>query len=120
MEINKLTERVIGCAYNVSNALGVGYLEKVYENALAVELRAQEIKVVQQKPIAVVYRGVIVGEYIADMLVDDQLILEIKAARAIDRAHEAQLINYLKTTGIHTGLVLNFGTSHLGISRKVA
>ena len=120
MEINKLTERVIGCAYNVSNALGVGYLEKVYENALAVELRAQEIKVVQQKPIAVVYRGVIVGEYIADMLVDDQLILEIKAARAIDRAHEAQLINYLKATGIHTGLVLNFGTSHLGISRKVA
>jgi GxxExxY protein len=120
MEINKLTEGVIGCAFNVSNALGVGYLEKVYENALAVELRAQEIKVVQQKPISVVYRGVIVGEYIADMLVDDQLILEIKAARAIDRAHEAQLINYLKATGIHTGLVLNFGTSHLGISRKVA
>ena len=120
MEINKLTERVIGCAYNVSNTLGIGYLEKVYENALAVELRAQEIKVVQQKPISVVYRGVIVGEYIADMLVDDQLILEIKAARAIDRAHEAQLINYIKATGIHTGLVLNFGTSHLGISRKVA
>ena len=120
MEINKLTERVIGCAYQVSNTLGVGFLEKVYENALAVELRALGTKVEQQKPISVVYHGVIVGEYVADMLVDDILILEIKATKAIDLAHEAQLINYLRATGVHTGLVLNFGTSHLGISRKVA
>ena len=120
MEINKLTELVIGSAYKVSNTLGVGFLEKVYENALVIELRQAGLKVEQQKPVPVVYHGAIVGDYIADLLVDDQLILEIKAAKSIDTSHEAQLINYLKATGIHTGLLLNFGTSHLGISRKVA
>ena len=120
MEINELTEIVIGKAFVVSNTLGVGFLEKVYENALAVELRETGLKVEQQKPIPVVYRKVVVGDYIADMLVENQLILEIKATKAIDISHEAQLINYLKATGIHTGLILNFGTPHLGISRKVA
>ena len=119
MEINQLTEIVIGKAFVVSNTLGVGYLEKVYENALAFELRDAGLRVEQQKSIPVVYRGVIVGDYIADILVDDQLILEIKATKTIDLPHEAQLLNYLKTTGIHTGLILNFGTSHLGIKRKV-
>jgi GxxExxY protein len=119
MEINQLTEIVIGKAFVVSNTLGVGYLEKVYENALALELREAGLKIELQKSIPVQYKGKVVGDYIADIIVDSILILEIKNARAIDASHEAQLLNYLKTTGIHYGLILNFGTSHLGIKRKV-
>jgi GxxExxY protein len=118
MEINQLTEIVIGRAFVVSNTLGIGYLEKVYENALALELREAVLKVEQQKPVPVTYRGTMVGNYIADMIIDGELLLEIKNDKAIDISHEAQLLNYLKTTGIHYGLFLNFGTSHLGISRK--
>ena len=118
MEINQLTEIVIGRAFVVSNTLGVGYLEKVYENALALELRDAGLKVELQKPIPVCYRGTVVGDYIADMIIEGALILEIKNAKAIDASHEAQLLNYLKTTGIHYGLILNFGTPHLGIKRK--
>jgi GxxExxY protein len=118
MEINQLTEIVIGKAFDVINTLGVGYLEKVYENALALELREAGFKVEPQKSIPVSYKGTVVGDYIADMIVEGVLILEIKNTKTIDLSHEAQLLNYLKTTGIHYGLILNFGTSHMGIKRK--
>jgi GxxExxY protein len=118
-EKDKLTEAIIGCAFTVSNTLGIGFLEKVYENALAIELGTTGLKCEQQKPIPVTYRGAGVGDYFADILVEGQVILEIKAANAIEDSHKAQLINYLKATGIHRGLILNFGTTKLGFVRMV-
>jgi GxxExxY protein len=116
---DKLTEAIIGCAFTVSNTLGSGFLEKVYENALTIELKACGLKCEQQKAIRVMYKGVYVGEYFADILVEGSVILEIKAAKLIDDIHQAQLINYLKATGIHTGLILNFGTPRIGFKRMV-
>jgi GxxExxY protein len=116
---DKLTETIIGCAFTVSNSLGCGFLEKVYENALTIELKAAGLRCEQQKPIPVTYRGDSVGDYFADILVEGQVILEIKASKAIDETHQAQLINYLKATGIHRGLILNFGTPRLGFKRMV-
>lgn len=118
-EKDKLTETIIGCAFKVSNTLGTGFLEKVYENSLAIELKMSGLTCEQQKPIPVTYRGVIVGDYYADILVEGQVILEIKASRTIDDAHKAQILNYLKATGLHRGLLLNFGTTKLGITRMV-
>ena len=118
-EKDRLTETIIGCAFKVSNTLGCGFLEKVYENALAIEISESGLKCEQQKPIPVTYRGIPVGDYYADILVEGQVILEIKAAKAIDESHQAQLINYLKATGIHRGLILNFGTAKLGCKRMV-
>jgi GxxExxY protein len=116
---DKLTEKIIGCAFTVSNTLGCGFLEKVYENALMVEMKACGLACEQQKQIPVTYRGTMVGDYYADILVESQVILEIKAAKAIDDTHQAQLINYLKATSIHTGLILNFGTPKVGFKRLV-
>ncbi len=118
-ERDKLTESIIGCAFKVSNTLGSGFLEKVYENALAIELTSAGLKCEQQKPIPVNYRGINVGDYYADILVENEVILEIKSAKAIEDGHQAQLINYLKATGIHRGLILNFGTAKLGFKRMV-
>ncbi len=118
-ESDKLTETIIGCAFTVSNTLGTGFLEKVYENALVIELKTAGLRCEQQKPIPVSYRGIAVGDYYADILVEGQVILEIKAAKAIDDSHQDQLINYLKATSIHTGLILNFGTARLGYKRMV-
>ncbi len=118
-ERDKLTEAIIGCAFTVSNTLGTGFLEKVYENALAIELKTAGLRCEQQKPIPVSYRGIAVGDYYADIFVEGQVILEIKASKAIDESHQAQLINYLKGTGIHRGLILNFGTIKLGFKRMV-
>jgi GxxExxY protein len=116
---DKLTETIIGCASKVSNTLGCGFLEKVYENALVIEIKISGLKCEQQKPIPVTYRGTIVGDYFADILVKGQVILEIKAAKAIDDSHQAQLLNYLKATSIHRGLILNFRTTKLGYKRMV-
>jgi GxxExxY protein len=115
----EVTERIIGCAIRVSNTLGVGFLEKVYENALVVELARAGLGVEQQKPIQVSYEGVIVGEFGADIIVNGSVILELKAAKIIDPVHQAQLLNYLKATGLKVGLILNFGTPRLGIKRMV-
>ncbi len=117
--VDELTELVIGCALTVSNSLGCGFLEKVYENALAHELRKHGLEVQQQKPIEVVYDGVEVGVYVADLIVNDLLILELKAAKAIDNAHVAQCINFLRACGKNIGLILNFGTPRLQIKRLV-
>jgi GxxExxY protein len=116
-EINSLTERVIGCAYSVHNALGPGFLEKVYENALRIELEEAGLGVTQQKPIPVLYRGQTVGEFFADLFVDNRLIVELKAVRQISQEHEVQLVNYLTATGVDDGLLINFGPSVI-IRRK--
>ena len=103
------TSKIIGIFYTVYNTLGHGLLEKVYENALAIELRKQGMLTEQQKRIEVFYDGQRVGDYYADIVVDGCVILELKAADAIAPEHEAQLINYLKGTDIEVGLLLNFG-----------
>jgi GxxExxY protein len=95
--------------FQVYNALGYGFLEKVYENALTYELRKQDYQVLQQVPIKVRYDGIIVGDYYADLLVNDSVILELKAVERIAAEHEAQLLNYLRATEIDVGLLLNFG-----------
>jgi GxxExxY protein len=103
------TGKIIKAFFTVYNDLGYGFLEKVYENALVLELRALGLSVEQQKPISVYYRGVPVGEYFADLVVDNCVIVEMKSAEAIAPAHEAQLVNYLKATRYEVGLLLNFG-----------
>jgi GxxExxY protein len=103
------TGKIIKAFFTVYNDLGYGFLEKVYENALVLELRALGLSVEQQKPISVYYRGVPVGEYFADLVVDNCVIVEMKSAEAIAPAHEAQLVNYLKATKYEVGLLLNFG-----------
>ena len=105
-----LTEKIIGCAYSVHNVLGAGFLEKVYENALALELTEQGLQFKQQARLGVHYRGREVGEYFADLLIERRLICELKAVEVLTRQHEVQLVNYLAATGIDTGLLINFGT----------
>jgi GxxExxY protein len=113
-----LTEQIIKGFYTVYRALGYGFLEKVYENSLAIELRKMRLEVVQQAEIKVYYAGVVVGEYYADLLVADAVIVEIKAVHALLKEHEAQLLNYLKATPYEVGLLLNFGPKP-EIKRKV-
>ena len=105
----ELTSLVIAAYYAVYNTLGPGFLEKVYENALILELRKRGLSVRQQVPICVYYEGQIVGEYFADLLVSDLIILELKATEQIIKAYEYQLVNYLKATNLEVGLILNFG-----------
>jgi GxxExxY protein len=112
-----LTERIIGCAYKVANTLGCGFLEKVYENALAHELKKAGLKVVQQALTRVMYDGAMVGDYYADLLVEDQVIVELKAVREFDDVHFAQCLNYLKATGLRTCLLLNFGVPKIQVKR---
>ena len=107
----ELTKTVIGAAFKVHNALGAGFLEKVYENALCLELRNAGFRVEQQRAIQVWYAGKVVGDYVANVVVNDVLILEIKAVASLDKAHEVQLVNYLKATGLEVGLLINFGVS---------
>jgi GxxExxY protein len=115
--LNKLSERIIGCAFTVSNALGVGFLEKVYENALAHELRKAGLDVQQQCAMAVRYDGVIVGEYIADFLVDRLILVELKVVKALDDIHIAQCMNYLRATGLRLCLLMNFARPRVEIKR---
>jgi GxxExxY protein len=111
MKLESLTETIICCFYTVYNTLGYGFLEKVYENALCMELEKKGLRAQCQHPITVFYNGSVVGEYFADILVEGEVILEIKAAACIIPGHEAQLLNYLKATGKEVGLILNFGPS---------
>jgi GxxExxY protein len=104
-----ITEKIIGAYFHVYNELGYGFSEKVYENALVIELRNTGLNVKQQEPINVYYDGYLVGEYLIDILVNDVVIVELKAARQLCEEHEAQLLNYLKATLIEVGLLLNFG-----------
>ena len=113
-----ITEKIIGAAYKVHNTLGSGFLEKVYQNSLAIELQSLNFIVDAEKPIKVYYFGEIVGNYIADITVDDKVIIEIKAIKELSDIHEVQLVNYLKATGIEVGLLINFGTS-VQVKRRV-
>ena len=106
----ELTEKIIKIFYEVYNKLGYGFLEKVYENAMMIEFKKEGIPAIFQYPIEVFYEGEIIGEYYADILVDNKVIIEIKAARHLVEENEAQLLNYLKATDIEVGLLLNFGT----------
>ena len=108
---------IIGRAFVVLNTLGVGFLEKVYENALGHELRKAGLSVCQQYNIRVSYDGVIVGVYTADLLVEDTVLVELKATKMLDPIHSAQCLNYLKATGLPLCLLLNFGKSRLEIKR---
>jgi GxxExxY protein len=114
---NRLSERIIGCAFRVINTLGTGFLEKVYENALAHELRKAGLTVTQQQGIVIHYDGVVVGQYAVDLLVEATVMVELKAVKVLDGAHGAQCINYLKATGLPLCLLLNFGKSRIEIKR---
>jgi len=118
-ELDGITEKIIGCAYTVGNELGSGFLEKVYENALAHELQKAGFSVRQQQDIQVVYDGVLVGEFAADLLVEESVLVELKAAKALDDAHMAQCLNYLKATGLQVCLLINFGGPRVQIKRVV-
>ena len=116
---NELSQRVIGCAFEVSNTLGTGFFEKIYEKALCVEFEKKGISFKCQESVIVNYKGSIVGEYVTDIMVEDCLLLELKAVKALCSEHEAQLLNYLKATGLSFGLLLNFGKPKLGIKRMI-
>jgi GxxExxY protein len=116
-ELNELTERIIGCAFKVSNTLGCGFLEKVYENALVHELRKQGLKAEPQHPVNVYYDGVLVGEYFADILVADTVVLELKATSDHHDVFTAQCLNYLKATGKPICLLLNLGKPRVDVKR---
>lgn len=111
MTDDDLTQKIIGCAYKVHNTLGCGFLEKVYENALRIELEKLGLRVRQQEPINVLYDGKVIGEFYADLWVDERVVIELKAVQAIAKAHELQLVNYLTATLVEVGLLLNFGSS---------
>ena len=117
MKDDDLTHKIIGCAYKVHNALGPGFLEKVYENSLRIELERLGLEVKQQEPINVMYDGFVVGEYFADLWVDERVVIELKASQVLVKRHEVQLVNYLAATGIDCGLLLNFGPS-VEVKRK--
>jgi GxxExxY protein len=118
-ETDKLTERIIGCAFTVGKVLGCGFLEKVYENALVHELRRNGLAVKQQHAINVYYDDVVVGEYTADILVEDEVLVELKAVQALDEIHTAQCLNYLNATGRKVCLLINFGKPKVEIKRLV-
>jgi GxxExxY protein len=115
--INRISDCVIGCAFGVMNKLGCGFLEKVYENALAHELRKAGLGVAQQYGTKVHYDDIIVGEYTADLVVEDAVVVELKAVKALDSVHTAQCINYLKASGLRLCLLLNFGKPRVEVHR---
>ena len=117
--LNDLSARIIGCAFIVANTLGSGFLEKVYENALAHELRKAGIDAIQQHDITVLYDGVTVGWYMADLLVGDSVLVELKAVNPLTAVHGAQCLNYLKATGLTLCLLFNFGSPRLEIKRLI-
>ena len=119
MNINDLTYQINGAIFEVNSILGPGFLEKVYENALLVEFEERDLKVENQVPIAVKYKNQIVGEYIADLLVEKTVIIELKTVERISKLHEAQLLNYLKATGLHVGLLVNFKNTKADVKRMV-
>jgi GxxExxY protein len=117
--LNPLSKRIIGCGLRVAGTLGNGFLEKVYENALAHELRKAGLSVEQQRGITVTYDGVMVGEYFFDLLVEASLLVELKTVAELSGAHRAQCLNYLRATGMHLCLLMNFGRPRLEVRRIV-
>jgi len=119
MEYQGLTEGIIGCAYRVYNRMGFGFLESVYEKCLLIELRKAGLDARPQQAITVRYEGEVVGEFTADIVVEDTIIVELKSVRRLSLAHEVQIVNYLVATGKPVGLLLNFGEQKVEVKRKV-
>ena len=119
MEHRDLTEEIIGCAYSVYNKMGFGFLESVYEKCMLIELRKAGLEVESQRHLTVFYGNEIVGEFIADIIVNDTVILELKSVRQIIKVHEIQLVNYLVATGKPVGLILNFCENKMEVKRKI-
>lgn len=117
--LNDLSRHVIGCAFTVLNTLGSGFLEKVYENALAYEMRAARLLVEQQCSLRVQYRDVVVGEYFVDLMVEGVLLVELKTVKVLEDVHRMQCTNYLKASGLRLCLLLNFSRPRLEIKRVV-
>ena len=118
LRYQELTEQIIAAAYAVHNELGCDFVERVYKNALAIELQQGGLKCTCEVPLRVLYRSQTVGEYCADMIVEDKIIVEAKAVSKLDPVHEVQLVNYLKATGLNVGLLINFGRS-VEVKRRV-
>ena len=118
-DLNHLTEKIIGCAFEVSNVLGCGFLEKVYENALVQELKAAGLSVQAQYPISVYYKGTVVGNFFADILVEKCILVELKSLSYLDSNHQAQCLNYLKASGLNLCLLINFGKPKVEIKRII-
>ena len=119
MKTNEITYQINGAIYEVNRILGGGFLEKVYQNALILELENRGLKAESQVPITVLYKNAEVGEYFADIVVEDRVILELKAVESVEKVHEAQLLNYLKATGYKVGLLVNFTHPKAVIKRFV-
>ena len=117
MTINEITQKIIGAAYTVANELGTGFLEKVYENALVWELKEAGLEVKQQYPLSVMYKGICVGDYIADLYVENTVIVELKSTKNTDNIHKAQVLNYLKAANKQIGLLINFETPRVTVER---
>jgi len=118
MKHQELTRKIVDAAYHVHKSLGYGFLEKVYQNALMIELRRRGLFAESERPLRIHYEAEVVGDYVCDVVVEEKVILELKAVKQIDQIHEVQLVNYLKGTGIEVGLLINFGPS-IQIKRKV-
>ena len=117
MTINEITQKIIGAAYTVGNELGSGFLEKVYENAMMIELEKLGVKAKNQFPLKVYYKGIVVGDYIADLFVENSVIVELKSTKNTDGIHKVQLLNYLKASNKQVGLLINFGTPRVTVER---
>ncbi|NMC13238.1 MAG: GxxExxY protein [Chloroflexi bacterium] len=117
MLYEEVTGKILETCFEVSNELGAGFLENVYQNALLIALRQKGLNVKPQYPFTVVFRNETVGNYIADFLVEDKVIVEVKAVSTLTSEHQAQIINYLKASGVEVGLLVNFGTTHIQYKR---
>lgn len=119
LKLDDITQRVIACVHVVSNTLGCGFVEKIYENALAIELRANGLSVQQQHGLKVSYAGITIGEFTTDLIVEESVLLELKAVKALDDIHFAQCMNYLKASGLSICLLVNFGKPRSEVRRIV-
>jgi GxxExxY protein len=119
MDCSDVTEKIIGCAYRVYNTMGSGFLESVYEKCLAIELEKSNVRFETQRPIEVYYDNRIVGSFVADLLVEEKVIVELKAVRALSVVHEVQLVNYLAATRVPVGLLINFCETKVEVKRKI-
>lgn len=117
--VDELTAKIIGCCFTVSNTLGCGFLEKVYENALAIELKAASLEIEQQKSLPVCYKGIVIGEYIADLLVEKYVLIELKVVKSLEEVHTAQCLNYLAATDLPLCLLINFFHPRVEIKRII-
>jgi GxxExxY protein len=119
MDINDITYAINGAVFEVNRVLGPGFLEKVYENAVLIELKSRGLKAESQVPIKVLYKEDVVGEYVADILVEEKVIVELKTIERLEKIHEAQLLNYLRATGLNIGMLVNFRNTKAEIKRLV-